>query len=511
MFQSEKQRLQLLTWTILLLLLAISAFHYEGNGDDTYWHIKVGEWILVHQQVPTTGIFSYTNADKTWVSHEWLSAVLLYGVFQYAGWAGLVFLTLLCLLASLLLVQWFLLKRLNAVQSLIFVLFAYLLMIQHILPRPHIFAIPLMTYWTARLIDASEKQTAPPFFILPLMILWVNLHGSFIVGIAFSLFFAAEAVFYAPTTLRKSLISGWGAFVAGTVLCAAITPHGVEGLLLPFQLNNQDFALSRISEWLSPDFHNPQPLELWLLSFLALVLLQGIKLPVFRVLFLLGLVHLSLKHIRHACDLLSVLSPLILATPLAQHWHSQPEMRFADLWPKTYKGIAVLAIYFAGLFFFLNNVRNIESDFNRQVQKVLQVLKPQQQQLGNVLNNYGAGDFLIHLDYQTFIDTRSELYGDKFMQAYFAAIELGESSKRLEALIAKYHITWTLFYTQEPINTYLATQPQWHKLYSDQYITAFIHQSVKLSGQTLQQLRMVEKQAVAQQKETREKNAALVD
>jgi len=64
MFQSEKQRLQLLTWGIVLFLLTVSALVYGGYGDDAYWHIKVGEWILTHHQVPTTGIFSYTNADK---------------------------------------------------------------------------------------------------------------------------------------------------------------------------------------------------------------------------------------------------------------------------------------------------------------------------------------------------------------------------------------------------------------------------------------------------------------
>jgi hypothetical protein len=360
-----------------------------------------------------------------------------------------------------------------------------------------------------RLIDTSEKQVSPPFQMLPLMILWVNMHGSFIVGIAFSAFFAAEAIFYAQLEVRKRLISQWSVFVFAVILCAAVTPHGISGLLLPFQLNNQNYVLSRVSEWASPNFHGYQPLEIWLLSFLTLILLQGIKLPPFRLVFLLGLMHLSFKHVRHACDLLSVLSPLILATPLAKQWQSKPEFSFNDFVPKTYQPITILIICFLGLFFFLDNIKAIESAPNLQVQKVLNTLKPEQKQLGNVLNNYGAGDFLIHLDYQTFIDTRAELYGDKFMKDYFDAIELAESPKKLEKMLTKYHITWTLFYTFESINTYFAMQPQWIKLYADKYIILYIHQSVKLSPEILMQLKMVEKLALIEQKKAIKKNSTV--
>jgi hypothetical protein len=494
--QSENQRLQIITWSVVLFLLAISAIGYGGNGDDAYWHIKVGEWILAHHQVPTTGIFSYSNSDKTWVSHEWLSAVLLYKVFQYKSWGGLIFLTLLSLFISVQLLLFFLLKRLNTIPSLIFVLFAYLLIIPHILPRPHIFAIPIMLYWTICLVECSEKQSKPPFYILPLMVLWVNMHGSFAIGVVFSVFFAAEAIFYATSEVRKTLTFQWLTFILAALICTTLTPHGIDGVLLPFQLSSQNYALSRISEWVSPNFHNYQPLELWLLSFLALTLTLGIKLPIFRLIFLLGLLHLSLKHARHACDLLSVLSPIILATPLAIHWRSLPDMSFNELWPKTYKGTALLVVYFLSLFFYLVNIKVSESQQNQQIQKVLLALKPEQQQLGNVLNNYGIADFLIHLDYQVFIDPRAELYGDQFIKNYFDAIELTKNSQKLENIIHKHHVTWTIFYTFQSINTYLATQTQWHMLYTDKIITLYVHQSVQLSKNTLNKLSLLKKQTL---------------
>lgn len=495
MFKENSKNLTIMLWTIILVLLALSSIKAGSNPDDAYWHVKVGEWILEHRQVPTSGIFSYTAADQQWVSHEWLSAVFLYLLFHYSGWGGLVFFSLIILLTSLLLLLCFLLKRLSAVQSMIFVLFAYLLIIPHILPRPHILAIPIMIYWTASLIEASERQKSPSIYLAPLMVLWVNMHGSFIIGIAFSLFFAAETVFYAQSIMRKQMVLSWSKFILAVILAATITPHGLHGLLLPFQLSNQDYALSMITEWLSPNFHEFQPLELWLLSFLALTLFQGIKLPVFRLVFLLGLIHLSLKHIRHACDLLSVLSPLILATPLAQHWKSETEISFKQLIPN-YKGVLLLAIYFTALFFYLTQVRVIQTEQDRQIESVLIALKDDRKNLGNVLNDYGAGDFLIHHDYQVFIDPRSELYGDKFMKDYFDAIFLSKNSERLENILRQYQIQWTIFQTSAPINTYLATKADWTKLYSDAYITLFIRRSMVLQPQTLTEIKKLEQQSL---------------
>nr|WP_305907136.1 hypothetical protein [Methylomarinum sp. Ch1-1]MDP4519862.1 hypothetical protein [Methylomarinum sp. Ch1-1] len=163
------------------------------------------------------------------------------------------------------------------------------------------------------------------------MIFWVNFHGSFIVGIAFSVFFAVEAIFNASIEKRKVLILQWSCFTFICIICAMISPHGINGLLLPFQLADQGVALSRIVEWLSPNFHKFQPLEVWLLTFLAIALWRGIKLPLFRLVFMLGLIHLSLKHVRHASDLLSVLSPLILATPLAKQLEVQSDLNFREL------------------------------------------------------------------------------------------------------------------------------------------------------------------------------------
>src|SRR5438105_313650 len=70
------------------------------HDPDTYLHIAVGRWIIEHLAVPYNGIFSATMPQAPWVAHEWLGEVLLAGLFDTFGWAGLVAVTCFCVAAA---------------------------------------------------------------------------------------------------------------------------------------------------------------------------------------------------------------------------------------------------------------------------------------------------------------------------------------------------------------------------------------------------------------------------
>ena len=57
---------------------------------DVWWHLKTGQYIVEHKNVPHTDPFSYTRAGQPWVAHEWLSEVLLYGIEARAGLGALI-------------------------------------------------------------------------------------------------------------------------------------------------------------------------------------------------------------------------------------------------------------------------------------------------------------------------------------------------------------------------------------------------------------------------------------
>src|SRR5262245_46071929 len=85
---------------------------------------------------------------------------------------------------SLRLLTRFLLRELRPTAALFGVLVALPLTAPHILARPHILALPLLVAWIAALIRSVDTRAAPSWFLLPLMTLWANLHGSFTFGLA---------------------------------------------------------------------------------------------------------------------------------------------------------------------------------------------------------------------------------------------------------------------------------------------------------------------------------------
>src|SRR5207245_6828947 len=80
-------------------------------------------------------------------------------------------------------------------------------------------------------------------------------------------------------------------------------------------------SLKLIAEWKSPDFQSQPMQELVLLVALYLALSRGLKLPLFRLLVVIGLVHLFLRYARNA-ELLALLAPLAIAPVLARQWPS---------------------------------------------------------------------------------------------------------------------------------------------------------------------------------------------
>src|SRR3974377_514452 len=60
---------------------------------DTMWHIRTGQWILHHAQVPTVDFYSYTATGMRWISTEWLSEIFLALSFEIAEWHGVVILS----------------------------------------------------------------------------------------------------------------------------------------------------------------------------------------------------------------------------------------------------------------------------------------------------------------------------------------------------------------------------------------------------------------------------------
>src|SRR5438270_9714061 len=283
---------------------------------DSYLHIAAGRWMLGHQALPLADPFSHSMAGAAWLPHEWLAEIALAAAFALGGWSGVVLLAAASFALAVVLLLRLLLDRMDPLAALVVTVAAIALLMPHLLARPHLLALPLLVIWCGRLLAARDDGRSPPLWLTAAMALWANLHASFVFGLALAGFLAVEAVLTPGADgTRRAAARGWGLFLVAALIAALVTPFGPAGLVQPFRLMAMPGLQSTFTEWLSPDFRNAPALELWILGAMFLGFATGVRLPLTRVLLLVGLVHMTLQHARHE-DLLAIVGPLAAATPL---------------------------------------------------------------------------------------------------------------------------------------------------------------------------------------------------
>ena len=472
-----------LSWPLALgLLVFICLCNAEGlpllADPDSHWHIAVGSWILEHGTVPDVDIYSFTFAGQPWIAKEWLSQTLLAVAYNSGGWGGVMALSAAALGVTFALLLRLLLRDLKPLPAVLFVLAALVMTAPHFLARPHVLAFPFILLWVAGLVRAVEERRAPQPVLLLAMLLWANLHGGFTFGLLLAGAFALEAVVGARDKAeRRNLLVAWAKFGVAAGLVACITPYGPESILVTLRIFGLGDALGMIAEWKSPDFQSQPMQELILLVALYLALSRGLKLPLLRLLIVIGLVHLYLRYARNA-ELLATLAPLALAPLLARQWPSlrpDPESggRLGALvHPAGAAAVAMalmLATAFASGMILFANVKPPASTMPSAALDHAREAGIK----GHVLNHYNYGGYLIRAGVPTFIDGRGELYGGDFIKRYADAVNL-RGEEPLEKLLDRYKIDWTLFPKDQPANKLLARLPGWHQAFTDDSSTIFV-------------------------------------
>jgi hypothetical protein len=452
------------------LALAAGAFAPQMFADgDTYWHLAAGEWMLQHGAILHADPFSYTAPGHAWDTHEWLTEVIMGGVFRALGWQGVQLLYAPAIALVTLVMGLELSRKLGVVGWVAMLLGAVICTTQSWLARPHLLALPILALWTVQLLRAREEGRTPALWLLPLMILWANLHGSFLIGLGLLAPFALETLLDAGEDWFR-VGRDWALFMLGALAAAMITPHGLNGLLYPIQIQSMK-TLQDIAEWRSTDFGEVRPFELALLGGLYVLLSRGVRIPMIRLLTMLGLTHLALHELRHQM-VFAVVAPLLLAEPIARALRpdgSAPQV--PSLPPKALAGgLAAVAVAAVAVFAVRLAVPVVRTDGPTSPGAALAHV-PAELRAKHVLNEYGMGGYLIFAGVRPFIDGRADMYGDAFFDAYSKAVK--PDRLRLTALLKKYDVSWTILDAHNPAVQVLDGMPGWRRLYADKF--AVVH------------------------------------
>lgn len=445
-----------------LLAFAVMLFNPNVlNDPDTYWHLAAGEWMLYHGRVLHQDVFSFSHAGLPWQTHEWLSEIVMGLAFRAGGWNGLLVLYAASVAGAVVMFAGRLGRTLNGLALPVVVLVAFECVAPTLLLRPHVLVLPVIVAWTVELLAARDERRAPRLFMVCLMLLWANLHGSYVFGFLLFAPFALEALVEAKGE-RLKVVRAWGLVGALCAAAALITPHGLAGVIYPFQIMGMG-TLQAIDEWRPADFAKVSAFEAALIATLYVCLSRGVRVAPLRLALLLVILHMSLQHQRHQI-VMAVVAPLILAQPLAEALGQQVQARARRM---AWTIFAVIAILVAGLRLALPTIR-IDGPITPG--SALAHIPPAL--AGRpMLNSYDFGGYLIFRGVKPFIDGRADMYGDDHVRRYQRILSGDVAS--FDGAVRQYGLAWTLLDPHEPLAKALAAKPGWRRLYGDRYAVVY--------------------------------------
>lgn len=471
---------------LCLFLVGLTAIAYFSistsalRDGDTSWHLAAGKWILAHGAIPTTDPFSYTFLGRPWTAHEWLSEVLMFVVYRTGGWPAL--LLMFGAVASLTFVTLALYVRrwISFPLALVPVGLCFTATLAYSLARPHLFGWLLLALWMACLLRARDARRAPSLWTALLIMLWANLHGSFVLGLALIAPFALEAVLEASPSDRWRVFSGWAVFGLLSLLASLMTPHGLEGLIFPIKVSTMA-ALQQIDEWKPTSFATIGAFEVILLSGIFICLCKPVKVPAIRLLLIIGLLHLAFAHNRHQAVFV-IISCFLLAQPISLTLEADGRAKPGTLLPSDlgqrqfWPIFAVMAALLGGVGMASFAFGGVRQDNSGIPQAAISHI-PSNLRHRPVFNEYSFGGTLILNEIPVFIDGRADLYGDAFFDDYIK-IARGDLGK-WEAIRKKWKIEWVIMPPDTKLVPYLDRQPDWVRIYTDKW--AVIH-ALRSSG-----------------------------
>ena len=238
---------------------------------DIGWHIRTGERILATHSLPRTDPFSSTMQGQPWFAWEWLYDILLGILHQACGLNGVVWLcaVLVAAIFALLLSQ--LLQRgTGLLLAIVLMLLAEAAATIHLYARPHIVSWLFSLLWFVALENWEQWERCDhgslprwiPWFFPASMLLWVNLHGGWLFGMALLAIYAfaefvesmrerdAFAAIRAAHRARAMAV----AWVASAV-ATPVNPFGWRLHVHIYRYLGDRYLMNRIDEFRSPNFH----------------------------------------------------------------------------------------------------------------------------------------------------------------------------------------------------------------------------------------------------------------
>jgi hypothetical protein len=454
---------------VLFALVVFLAIPKTIADPDIGWHLRNAEVLLQTHTFLHQDLYSFTTAGKPWMDHEWLAEIPFYLAWRAFGARGIYLVTVVAIETILLGILGLAYLESGSIKAAFVVSFAAIFLAGVSFgPRTLLFG------WIFLVLELSllKKFLQGRDFLwgLPLVfLLWVNTHGSWMIGMVLLAVFAASGW----------VQGGWGSIVATrwsrpqarklawvsllSTLALFVNPYGWRLVLYPFDMAfHQKLNIASIDEWRSVDFHSPRG-KIVLAVMAGAILLQLVRRRHWRlheVLFLLIGAYAALTYSRFLF-LAAILIVPLLAKDFSRHLPYYAERDKPWLNAAIMLGAVVPMVYLCPSNRQLDQ-RNVDIYPSESAQAYLQNFHPQ----GKVFNDYLWGGYLICNVRQVpvFIDSRVDVFERNGVLAdYLHVIRIEDSLQILD----KYSIRYVLFENHRPLMYLLQPTSGWKVDYQD--------------------------------------------
>jgi hypothetical protein len=472
------------------------------------WHIRTGQLILKTGAVPRVDPFSATMRGQPWFAWEWLYDVLVGWLERIAGLNGVVFASALVIAGTYTLAFRRMVARgAGLIVAVALLLFSVLASSIHFLARPHVVSWLLTVVWFEILREFEAEGHVWRLAWLPgIMLVWVNLHGGFLVGLVLLALYFMAAVFEAALSgdggARAGALRRTKALAAVGVTCALVTfanPYGYRLHDHIYRYLTDRFLMDHIDEFLSPNFHGVAQ------KFFALIILLTIataatahkKIRLSELLVIAFAVYSGLYAARNI-PVASLLLVLVIGPYLGEASRSVPseaklsaigrkwldtfgdfEKRMGRLEAGVHGHWLPVAAILLGVWVCLHGGRlgmtqimNATFDAKRFPVQAVEWLEHQGVS-GPVFCPDAWGGYLIYSAFpriQTVVDDRHDLYGSEYLKQYLKLIRVEPG---WDQALAATGSSWVLLSNQSAAATLLRQVPAWEVDYSDETAVVF--------------------------------------
>lgn len=480
---------------VVFMLVIFAAASQPIKDPDFYWHLKTGQYLLETRSIPTTDIFSTSKFGSEWVTHEWLSELFMYSIFRLFGYAGLIAAFAAIITATFNLAY----RRCKEVAPHPYIAgFALIVGAAATMPtwgvRPQMLSMLFASMFVLVLGDYCRNlRTKAIWSLIPLTVLWVNMHAGFAMGLALIVLTMMSLLTDGLLLPDESIKKTWPRIrtlcllLAGCIGAVCLNPSGARMYSYPFETLNSSAMMQYIQEWKSPNFHEPmfQALALLFLVTFAALTLSGKRTRPGELLMLLVTALATLRSSRNVPFFALLAIPLlaehswhwVTAHPWGQ-WFTKPETReTGKAWVlKIVLNVLVLLIIpLTGVGLRIGgSVRNqwpTESEvFPAAAVDFMLKEKPPQP----IYNEYAWGGYLIwrlYPEYRVNMDGRADVYGDALIEE-FLAVHDGETKWREP--LEKQGIRTVLVKPDVPLASLLRQDTGWQNVFEDNGSVIFV-------------------------------------